>query len=81
MVGFDYVEFLFPAIEKQRKEELDRSGKDAADFMKDAEENNSENQHSTKYLDLESDNLHLANELLPGSEILTKGAAKLVTSV
>ena len=37
-----------------------------------------EYKHTTKYSDLEPSDLHLSEELMPDSEILTKGTVKLV---
>ncbi len=75
-------EYIFQEVEQLRKLEEERTGRADKDITEESEEEeNKRNKHTIRYLSLKDEEKHLANLLLPGSTIFTRGTAKLVWCV
>jgi len=74
------LEFLFTGVEDIRREKLEAKGSSEKDFIQAAEEDTRGSRHSTKLVQLtepEKSDI-LMDELLPGSELMTRGYAKMI---
>jgi hypothetical protein len=72
-------EFIFEEVEALRREDQERTGKEDKDITEETEEEaNIRNKHTIRHLTLEDHEKHLAGMLMPESNFLTRGAAKLV---
>ena len=68
-------------VRKIRQQIADFAGQHEMTFIEQAEaEETNVVRHHTVFLELNDEDKHLADELLPDSDFLTKGMAKLVNS-